>query len=77
MVQEENPSGSRMTLEWVSCPGCSTTFRVAIPAHYEQMWIEYEESDDWEAWQDVSCPVSSCNEGFFLVFESNEADESS
>ena len=47
MASEE--TGSRSHLEWVSCPNCSTTFRVAVPSQYMSIEIEQLDDEDDEA----------------------------
>ena len=57
-----------MTLEWVSCPQCTTTFRVAVPTQYSQIDIEEDENDldEYSASQAVPCVDETCDRVFFL-----------
>ncbi len=77
MTGEE--SGTRSRLEWVSCPSCSTTFRVAVPAQYASMDIEAlaDEEDEgavmeqleehYDSFQRIRCPSRSCLSDVFYL----------
>ncbi len=67
-MNRENQSGSRTDLEWVSCPSCSTTFRVAVPSHFERLYIVEDEDDIGEDsyYQRVSCVNDNCDMEFYV-----------
>ena len=70
-MAEPGPSaGARMTLEWVTCPRCSTTFRVAVPSHYGELDVELSLKDieefDYEGHQPVPCVSTTCRKIFYL-----------
>lgn len=65
----ERQDGGRTVLEWVTCPGCSTTFRVAVPAHYDRMEIEYDLEEASGAYQIVICADADCDREFYLSLE--------
>ena len=74
---DEVNSGARMVLEWVSCPNCSTTFRVAVPSHYDTIEIaeDVDETEDVEYSQRVRCANNDCRIEFYLAFTEEEEYE--
>ena len=55
---------SRSELEWISCPQCSTTFRVAISNHFSHFIADEEESEDSDFEMTVHC--IACDLDFFI-----------
>ena len=71
-------TGARSNLEWVSCPNCSTTFRVAVPSQYTSIDIEqddneYDETefedvlDAYDGYQRVKCQNRICSSPVFYL----------
>ena len=70
MAQEPGAEGARMVLEWVSCPNCSTTFRIAAPTQYRNMEIEWDEGEIKGHYQKVTCVDDECSAEFYLAYSS-------
>ena len=68
MTRDSSQEG-RTILEWVSCPHCGTTFRVAIPTHYGALDILQRKDDreDVDEWQRVRCANQRCKPGTFVL----------
>ena len=78
-MTSEEQTGPRSTLEWVSCPECSTTFRVAIPSQFEEFVIHHHLPEDAEDvsdyWQTARCPNKDCRAWFHLELYLDEEEE--
>lgn len=82
LIDQPEP-GARTVLEWVSCPECSTTFRVAVPSHYPKIDILDEDPLDpdssifheYEMYatvsQAVACPIIECQGELFLHLQTS------
>ena len=73
---DERTQDSRTALEWVTCPHCTTTFRVAVPSHYDTLdMVLSEENLRGEGSQEVKCVSQSCQKIFYLDLDFFEEDE--
>lgn len=64
----EETSGTRTNLEWVTCPVCSATFRVAIPTQYLKVTIGMQ--PDYTTGtenQQIRCIGNGCQVTFCLL----------
>jgi len=64
----QQPGSSIMKLEWITCPFCSTTFQVAVPAKATDMRVR--ESKPWTIAMtyclQVHCINSVCKRIFWI-----------
>ncbi len=76
MLSQQEPS-SLTNQVWVSCPDCSTMFRVAIPSQFKKIEIVEDESDETYGfgqqakYQSATCVAPECEGHFYILLDTN------